>query len=294
MRRLARALRARFHGRHVAFVDTHVPGSVGGYVAVAGGADDEGGVVASSATFRLVAGVRERLQHDDGDGGADIALRRRIFATERSDLDRATVKLTAGRMGIVQDGDSSDDDNTRAVAYVDVTADAIRACERASVESRQPFFAEDAPPQPDLKTLHSLSVNNRYRIWLEWARQVMECSRECDRDDGESLWRRHRDIAALVVSDDGLRLHDVARNLAGTNRVFHAEMCLALRPQAIHCNENGIVLVTLSPCRMCAQALVDVACTSGMNCIDVVYAEKDHGKLASDTALDRRGWCKHV
>lgn len=263
----ARALKGRSKGADVAFVHAHDKPRGGFYAREAKG---------RSAVCNLVTGVRE-LPED-----SDFALRRRILTTAPgiSELDRAIVKLAAsGRVSHVDAApphECADD----AREYTDVTEVAARAVDRVLTASRAPFGAF---PLPDV---HGLPASHlRDAAWLSWAEACVSASVVPDGDEPRYL--RDRPVAALLVSADGLHLLDATRNLSGTNRVMHAEMALVLG-RAKPLPEQARVLVTLSPCRMCAQALVDAGAR------DVRFKRYDSGRLAQDTALHRLGWMHEI
>ena len=85
-----------------------------------------------------------------------------------------------------------------------------------------------------------------------------------------------------------------ARNLNGSHRPLHAEVNLLLQwwEQAHAPIPAGWRVVTsLQSCRMCAAMLVHCASDAG---IEALYAEPDAGRLSRCTALQERGWERHV
>ncbi|MCB9663013.1 MAG: Bd3614 family nucleic acid deaminase [Alphaproteobacteria bacterium] len=101
-------------------------------------------------------------------------------------------------------------------------------------------------------------------------------------------WRQDLPVAAVLVDGEGRAVLG-ARNLGGSNRVLHAERVLL---EAWRAAGRGPIpagwrlCVGLTPCRMCAAALVDAATGP----LDVVVAREDPGRLARHTALQASGW----
>jgi len=92
---------------------------------------------------------------------------------------------------------------------------------------------------------------------------------------------RDRAIGAVLVHDGAAIA--AARNRAGLNRVFHAEVCLVQNTWPVPAGST--LYVGLQCCRMCA-ALIVAASTETA----VVYDQADPGRLAQGTALQALGW----
>lgn len=202
-----------------------------------------------SAVFRLVLGLHEHFGEN-----AHLAVRQRVWSNQpRTRFDRAVVQVGASKLSSSVDALSGTFD--WPVRFVDEDADLALA--RATGEGFQQGFGRGgaAPTHEDWEMLKTRAAGTA------------------------------KGIAAGLIVDQ--RLVAVAGSLGETNAVLHAEICLLagwfasgreLLPR------SSTLLTTLSPCRMCAAALV-AACGDYAGDLEVIYAARDSGRLAQATQL---------
>lgn len=215
---------------------------------------------AHSAVARLVGAVYEAFP-----GQAHRVLRNRLFTTAlENEIDRALVQVAAGKITF----GASAPDSGAPLTWLDEAADGLNPTynEFASL----PF---DSLPCDLPELAHALEVN------------VLSLPR----DPAVKRAEQDRPIAAALVDPTGTpRL--AARNTAGRNKTRHAEinlLSLAETAGLLPLHAGWRIVVTLSPCRMCAARIVSAYKES--NDASVLFLHHDPGRLAQNTALHRNG-----
>jgi Bd3614-like deaminase len=187
---------------------------------------------------------------------AHATLRRRVRVTSPPDeLDRAAAQVVARRVSAVEPAPGPLPAPVR-----DLSSELERALDRSRAAALDPGV--DQVPADEAAFLRALIPPAEDRPRVE----------------------RDRPVAAVLLGDGG-RVVSAARNAGAHNRVLHAEVGLVL---AYGGSLAGMtVLTSLQPCRLCAALLVRRA---GEGPLAVRYLEADPGRLATETALQRRGW----
>lgn len=208
------------------------------------------GAPLGSAVLAVILGIRATAPD------ADLVLRRRILRVGTSHpVDRAVVQVVGRRFGDVVPAEG----DAQTVEIRDVS----------DAAARMVAYARDAlvvAPDGCATEAEALAAAAAHAV----------------PDDADARYR-DRPVGAVLFDGTGRALA-MARSLGGRNRALHAEVALAVGWLASGraWPDDAEVVVTLSPCRMCASVLDHLGVRR------VVAGARDPGRLAKDTPVDDR------
>lgn len=220
----------------------------------------------SSAIVKLVQSVFDRYRDQ-----SFFLLRQKIRTTAPvTDLDRGVLQLAAKRAETVTAAEEFSGTPVSSLDFEEMTDPRAELFE-SSLEQL-------ALPEPPNHPLSEREIVMR----LETLKALVP--------RGEILHDHNRPVAVLLVDRDG---HVLEESVHGgfLNKTLHAELRLVQKYFRRHRSgfpSGSRVYVSLKPCRMCAAMLMKMGENVGED-FRVVFVEKDPGRLAQATLLEKRG-----
>ena len=217
----------------------------------------------SSAILKLIQGIYELAPEI-----ARILLRQKIYSTAATtELCHGAIKVAAKRVhaGLTP---SPPSETLPVLRWIDAGSAELPTLRRPSFHPLSFWKQEEAPHSPaDFLNLAKTLVS-----------QIP--------DQEGPLYRRNREVAALLVSKEG-EILSWGINTNHSNRTFHAELNLvqdffARTGKPIPAGAK--IFITLKPCKMCAGAIW--VATEDPFSLEVYFSEFDSGRNARWTVLD--------